>query len=369
MARERSSATWLALAYAALIAYASLYPAQVWRVPAGGPSAWLRLPWPAWFPTFDIVSNLLGYLPLGALVYVAVARGGGGRAAALGTAVALSAALSYGLEVLQQWQPVRVPSLLDFTLNTAGALAGALLGMVVHALGGLERWQALRDRIFVRRSAAALALLLLWPVGLLFPPPVPLGLGQVWDEARALLAAAFAGTPWAAAVAPFVAPAAAGAPLSQLGEAFAIALGLLAPVMVGFAVAHAGWGRLVLALGAVALAIGATTLSTALNFGPDNALAWWTAATAAGLAGGLLAALGCLPLPRRVAAGVGLIVLTALVVVVASAPSDPYHAQSLQAWQQGRFIRFHGLAQWVGWLWPYAAMAWLLSRLARPDAA
>ena len=62
-------------------------------------------------------------------------------------------------------------------------------------------------------------------------------------------------------------------------------------------------------------------------------------------------------------AGVGLVALTGLIVGVAQAPADPYFAQSLQAWEQGRFVRFHGLAQWVGWLWPYAAMGWLLSRL------
>ena len=56
--------------------------------------------------------------------------------------------------------------------------------------------------------------------------------------------------------------------------------------------------------------------------------------------------------------------LTGLVVGVAQAPADPYFAQNLQAWEQGRFVRFHGLAQWIGWLWPYAAIAWLLSRLA-----
>ena len=27
------------------------------------------------------------------------------------------------------------------------------------------------------------------------------------------------------------------------------------------------------------------------------------------------------------------------------------------------FIRFHGLSQWIGWLWPYAAGLWLLGRL------
>jgi hypothetical protein len=48
----------------------------------------------------------------------------------------------------------------------------------------------------------------------------------------------------------------------------------------------------------------------------------------------------------------------------ASAPADPYFAASLQLWEQGQFIRFHGMSQWVGWLWPYAAMAWLMARLA-----
>jgi hypothetical protein len=69
----------------------------------------------------------------------------------------------------------------------------------------------------------------------------------------------------------------------------------------------------------------------------------------------------------RLAAALGLVALTALVALVAEAPGDPYYAASLQGWEQGRFIRFHGIAQWVGWLWPYAAMGWLLARLTRRD--
>jgi hypothetical protein len=49
--------------------------------------------------------------------------------------------------------------------------------------------------------------------------------------------------------------------------------------------------------------------------------------------------------------------------LVAQAPIDPYYAESLQAWEQGRFIRFHGAAQWVGWLWPYVALVYLLLRV------
>jgi hypothetical protein len=74
-------------------------------------------------------------------------------------------------------------------------------------------------------------------------------------------------------------------------------------------------------------------------------------------------------LPRRVAAGFGLIALTALVMLVTRAPADPYFAQSLSGWEQGRFIRFHGAAQWVGWTWPYAAIAYLLARIAARDGA
>jgi hypothetical protein len=53
---------------------------------------------------------------------------------------------------------------------------------------------------------------------------------------------------------------------------------------------------------------------------------------------------------------------------MSQASEDVYFAQSLQAWEQGRFIRFHGAAQWVGWLWPYAAMGYLLGRIAARDA-
>jgi hypothetical protein len=49
------------------------------------------------------------------------------------------------------------------------------------------------------------------------------------------------------------------------------------------------------------------------------------------------------------------------------ASESPYFAQTLQAWEQGRFIRFHGLAQWLGWLWPFAALTYVIMRLCRPE--
>ncbi|MDP1690921.1 MAG: VanZ family protein [Burkholderiaceae bacterium] len=368
-ARHRSTAWPLALAFAALVVYASLYPFSGWRwPPMRGGLDLLRLPWPPWRNEFDEISNLVGYMPLGALLFGAVVRSGGSLRAALATAVLASAGLSFAVELTQNFLPTRVPSLKDCAFNGAGALAGALSGALLQALGWVDRWHALRERWFARRSAGALVLLVLWPVGLLFPTPVPLGLGQVGGELRALADAALAGTSWAADIAAWLGDA-DGADvqpaLSRGREFLAIALGLLAPCLVAFATTRAGWHRLALLGGATLLAIVVSTFSTALNFGPEHALAWWSPSTWPALAMGVALALTVIGAGPRLAAALGLAALTAWVVLIAHAPADPYYAASLQGWEQGRFIRFHGLAQWIGWLWPYAAMAWLLTRLAR----
>ena len=363
--RHRSSATPLALAYAALVLYASLYPFTGWRWPPGQAlSALAVLPWTNWQLPFDIASNLLGYLPLGALLFIALRRSGLRAGACLLLAVNLAGALSYCTEVLQQFVPGRVPAMEDFLMNSVGAIGGALLALGCHALGLVDQWHALRGRWFVRESAGALALLALWPLGLLFPTPLPLGLGQVGERLREWLAGMLEDVPWADVLhAVLAAPAPPVALLRPLTEGLIVALGLLAPCLVAYAVMIPGWRRVAMAAGALALGICGMTLSTWLNFGPTHALGWMAPSTLPGLGFGLLVALALAPVPRRVVAGIGLVALTGLVVGVAQAPADPYFAQSLQAWEQGRFVRFHGLAQWVGWLWPYTAMLWLLSRL------
>ncbi len=364
MVHQRSSAVPLAWLYAGLVAYASLYPFGGWRVPGHEPLSFLLLPWPRYWTGFDMVANLLGYLPLGALVFGAGMRGSRTPGASALAAVAAGALLSFTMELLQNYLPNRVASNLDLGLNAAGSAAGAALGSLVHLLGGLARWQALRERWFIARSAGGLALLLLWPLGLLFPSPVPLGLGQVWPRLQEGLRELLEGSTVLDMLAPWLEADAPLAPLRAGQELATVAFGLLAPCMIALAIAQPGWRRVVLVLGAALIGAAATTLSTALNFGPEHALAWRTANATAGLALGTLLAVLMALLPRRMAAGVGLVALSGLVALVAHAPADPYFADSLQAWEQGRFIRFHGAAQWVGWLWPYAALAYLLSRVA-----
>jgi VanZ family protein len=357
------------LLYAALIVYASLSPFVGWKLPTGVPRFGLgHMPWYPWWTVFDLVSNLLGYMPFGALLFGAQVRSGRARGVSALTTVIEGAALSFCLESLQNWLPQRVPSIADWLLNTGGTVLGLLVAMAVQALGGVARWQVVRDRWFIAHSAGGIALLLLWPVGLLFPVPVPFGLGQVLVPLQEAAAAALDGTPWASWVEGWVNAREALTPLSRGAEWAAIVLGFLAPSFVAYAVLRPDWRRVAQVPGALAVGLAATTLSTALNFGPQHALAWLTPAVLPALVAGCMLALGLAFVPRRVAAGLGLVALTVMVALVAQSPSDPYYAESLQAWEQGRFIRFHGAAQWVGWLWPYAALVYLLSRVTARDA-
>lgn len=367
MPRHRSSAAPLAWLYAGLIAYASLYPFVPWRMPGVSPLGFLMLPWPRYWTAFDLVSNLIGYIPLGALVFGALVRSGGRAGPAFLQALVSGSALSLTMELLQNFLPHRVASNVDLGTNVLGTLIGAAIGWCIRRQGLVERWQTARDRWFIGRSAGGLALLLSWPVGLLFPLPVPLGQGQVLVRLQEGLARLLAGTLVAPWFDPWATTDANRSGLSPGGEFALIALGLLAPCLVAFTVSNAGWRRIALVVGASLLGCLVTTLSTALNFGPDHLLAWGTPQAVEALAFGALAAVLVSPLPRRAAAVLGLVTLTAMLVFVTQAPSDPFFAQSLQAWEQGRFIRFYGLARWVGWLWPYAAIVYLLTRLVAGD--
>lgn len=369
MSGHRSSAVPLAWFYVGLIVYASLNPFVGWRLPGVSPLAFLSRSWWPWWTGFDLVSNLLGYLPLGALLFIAQVRSGSAVRRAAWRALLAAGLLSLVMETLQNYLPTRIPSNVDLSLNTGGAALGIAIAAFAHQSGGIGRWQSARDQWFIGRSAGGLTLLCLWPVALLFPTAVPFGIGHVLDRLQDALVLLLDGTPAQLWTQGWADAAPATVTLSPWSEIALVTLGLLAPCLVAYTITPAGWRRLVLVVGAVAIGAATITLSTALNFGPEHAFAWVTPRTPAALFTGIALAALLRRVPRRVAAGLGLIVLTALVMLATRAPADPYFAQSLQSWEQGRFIRFHGAAQWVGWAWPYVALAYLLSRLGAHEDA
>jgi VanZ family protein len=364
---RESSALTLTLVFTGLVVYASLYPFSGWFWPAGQPlSALLVLRWPHYHGGFDDWSNFVGYMPLGALVYASSLRLGFRPLVAGVIGVVFPSALSWAMEFTQHFLPGRYSSLMDWALNSLGAASGLSLAVAVHSAGAGVRWSTLRENWFVPHSGATIALLVLWPVGFLYPSTVPFGQGVSWErlqEAAYDLLNDHPLAPWFDWL--WASLGENTTPMSQAAEGFAVALGLLGPCLVAFAIARPGWRRAVIVPVAVVVGLAANTLSAALNFGPVHALGWVTPTLPIGLALGAVVAFACVFIGPRSAAALGLVALSVNVALVAGAPSDPYYADSLQAWEQGRFIHFHGLAQWVGWLWPFAAGAALFRRLVR----
>lgn len=363
MNRYKSAALPLGLFYAALIVYASLFPFTGWRDQGLVPWAFLWAPWPQYWTRFDLLANLAGYAPLGFLLALALMRM---RRAwpAVTLASTAAALLSFTMESLQSYLPLRVASNLDLGLNAAGGVLGALLAFVLERLGAIDRWRRFRARWFVRNSRGALVLLALWPVGLLFPAPVAFGLGQVWERLEEGLAELLQDTPFIEWL-----------PLRELelqpllpgAELVCVALGALVPCLLGYTVVRHRGRRVLFALSALLVGIGVSALSAGLSYGPVHAWAWLNQPVQLGLLLAALAALLLLPMPGRVCVLALMLVLVVQVLLLNAAPQNPYFAVTLQSWEQGRFIHFHGLAQWVGWLWPYAAFIYLLTRLGRPD--
>ena len=350
----------LSLAFMTLITYASLYPFADWRNQGISPLVFLTAPLPRYWSGFDVAANVLGYAPLGFLLALTGLRSGYSRWAAL-LAVCGSGLLSLGLETLQSYLPSRVPSNADLVLNIVGSAVGAYVAWVLENLGALGRWARLRERWLAPDARGAVVLLVLWPIALLFPAAVPMGLGQILERLEAALALALVDTPFLVWLPVREIEL---QPLVPLAELVCVGLGALIPLLLGYGVVRTLWRRAVFALAMLAAGVAVSALSAALSYGPEHAWAWLDLPVRVGLALAGAVAVLLLALGRRGAAALGLLALTIQLSLLNQAPASPYFAQTLQTWEQGQFIRFHGLAQWLGWLWPYATLLYLMVMLS-----
>ena len=361
---HKTSAWPLALIHAALIVFASLFPFDGWRDQGIDPWIFLSAPLPPPYWTgFDVAVNVAGYVPLGFLLALALLRWGHERWAVLLAALA-GALLSLLMEYLQIYLPRRVPSNLDLLLNASGALAGACAAALLERWGAIDRWSDFRARWFVQDARGALVLLALGPVALLVPAAVPFGVGRVLGRLELGLEDLLADTPFLGWLPVRDVPL---EPLSPGGELLCVTLGLLIPCLLGYCVIRHVGRRALFALAVVVVGIGVTALSAALSWGPLHAWSWLGLPTRVGVWAALALAAMLLALPRRASAAVLLLALAWHLGLLNQAPTSAYFAQTLQIWEQGRFIRFFGLGQWVGWLWPYAALAYVFFRVSRRE--
>lgn len=361
---HKTSAWPLTLVYVGLVFYASLYPFTGWRDQGIAPWAFISGSWSPYWTGFDVGINVVGYMPLGFLLVLSALRSGRPRFA-VWLATLAAGVLSLTMESLQVYLPKRVPSNLDLGLNIAGAWMGGLTAWALEKLGVIDRWSIFRARWFVADARGAMVLLSLWPLSLLFPAPVPFGLGQVLERLEAAMADVLDATPFLGWL---PVRAVELQPLGPAAELFCVMLGLLIPCLLGFCIIRSALQRVLFLLLIVLLGVGVTALSAALSYGPAYAWVWLTRPVVLGLVAALALALLLLRVPRRASAALVLLALGLYLSLLNQAPADPYFAQTLAAWEQGRFIRFHGLAQWLGWLWPYATLVYVLTQVWTREA-
>lgn len=355
--------------YTALIVYASWFPFSGWRSLGLGPLDYLGDPFPKYWTVFDVVTNVLGYMPFGALAVLAAwPRCRGLLAVVLAT---LGGTLLSGvMEAVQTYLPTRVASNLDLATNVLGALLGAAIA--APATGALlERGflRRLRFRWFERDANALMVLAALWPFATMFPVPRLFGMGDwpraIWERFDASMQGAvlaWAPTAWHLRAW----PAALAARLPETDwEALITALNLFAAAAFASLPmrARAPRARLIVLLIATTLAVkaGATFLQSQSGLLFD----WATPGALAGLAWGTLAAFVALRLPRTLRAAAATAALAVSLVLVNVLPVSPYFDVLLADWRQGRYLHFNGLAHWLAWTWPWAALGWTAFSLER----
>lgn len=341
--RESSLARILFAVFAALTAYASLYPMEGWRDPGVSPFAYLTAPWPRHLTRFDVAVNVLGYIPYGFLAAAALQprlRATAAFLAAAGSALVLTLIL----EALQSYLPVRIASNLDAFCNVMGATLGAAVAVRYRRLLAEGPLVRLRQLAFLRGGPAdlGLALMGLWLFIQLNPTTLLFGAGDLRE---------FVG---------------AREPRGERPEFFIIIEALTAAANLTAA------GLLLSALTApgaplrkhiaalVAAALLVRTAAFALLMRAENVFAWLTPGAQIGLAIGLVVALAAVALPRGLRLICAALLIMAATVLVNLAPPNPYLAASLKVWQQGHFLNFNGLTRLVSALWPFAALGYLM---------
>lgn len=335
-------ARYLALAYALLIAYASLHPLTGWRESGAGVFDFLLAPWPRYYTVFDVSMNAVAYLPFGFVLVPALRPQLKPGWAAL-AALVLAAGWSISLEAAQTFMASRVPSNLDVAANALGGTLGACAGLIWGGMltdgGALTRW---RMRRIVRGHTGdiGLVLLALWWLAQLDPDQVLFGLGDL----RGLFG--------------FEPPVDFTANRFRAVQAGAAACAMVAVGVLGWHSMRARSPWLLLAAFIAALSIKSASGAV---LAPGGTWYWLTPGSLIGLAAGATVLGLALVLPRWLQYALGAMALLAGVALVNLAPENPYPSAVADAWRAGHFFNFSGLTRLAAAVWPYVALPYLMN--------
>ncbi len=336
---------YLATLYGLMIVYASLEPFSGWMAPLPDTPFFLFEPWPLHFTRFDIVVNVVAYIPFGFLLaLIGTRRRPGAR---LAVAIGAGAILSFTMESTQMLLPTRDASNVDLLSNSCGAAVGAMAALAFNRAPGLRaRIAHWRYQTFLggRSGDLGLALLGVWLLSQV-NPGIPL-FAATFDPSLEL-ARDLAGTLLRAAQSAF----------NVIGVGLFLALLLRQRRNLGAAVLSLIGIALVLKGAAAALLLKST--SWALWLEPGIAL---------GVAAGALVLMLAIWLPRPARTTLCAIALLSSLVAPLLAP-DMWRVRAPLAlfdWPYGQLLNFNRLTHAVLVIWPVLASTYLLWLAGQP---
>jgi VanZ family protein len=344
------------LAYFMCIAYASVYPFREWKdasllIP--GALDFFNSGMPRFWTGFDVIANVLVYVPLGLMLsWVLQTRLRSSVASAL--AFLASSCFSLLVEWVQVILPSRVPSLLDWLLNSFGALLGALLAIQV-ARKALDEWLHNKLRFVFDREAPVrearawlLMLLVLWMLAQLAPQSLAFAVGDFVSGAqRSQVQVSHVYGPL----------------LEASATAFSVVvIGLLMRPLLGPSV-----NPVAPTLAVFAAATLMKAAFAAWFVGASAAFGWFSAAAQGGLLIGL-SALSVVAMAVRMHSrrfwSVVLCSVIALVVMFNLAPASNYHLNLMRTWSPKPWRAMEGILHWLGVLWPMLVVVYCVRRIS-----
>lgn len=336
----------------------SLYPYAGWVWPAQGhPFAFLFAPMPRYWTSFDLWTNLLAYLPLGA-VWANIFRQRGPLRAVL-MATLIGVVWSFTMESAQSFLPTRRPQWLDLLANGAGTALGALAWALLA--------QRIRSRARVQRVhiwgsgpislTGALGLTLLWLFAQAAPTPIWLAFGDV--------------LPLQFGIRPF---GAGGERIfTEASLVVCALLGLAIHLKLGLSGQPSWWVRQVadnwawVITAALVIGVGSRMVWILLlqpyppgveAFGASLA-AWFSPGVQVGLL--LVALLGAAVafLAPLGLCGLGIVLSLLMIMLASGLPNSMAEPSTPIVLARGQWVNLRGLAAWAATLWPIVSMAWL----------
>ena len=354
---------WLAVT--AAIAYLSLYPLTGWRLRQPSVFAFLSQGFPRYYSQADLVSNVAAYVIFGLLFALGWSSRRHPWLPAL-LAASTGILLSLGLEAMQSYLPTRVPSMLDFSANAAGAALGGVIGAVVGHYRIRQRAgpTPASRQWYEQGPAIGWALIVIWVISQLPTQRLLFATGNLQAWLPQTLPRLVGLLPESLLHLDELLPES----LRSVHETAVVATMMcVLGVLVMDLVRSAGW-RMVWIGGLMGAAVGLRVLSSPTFQSAQRLLVWLTSGAQAGLVIGALVLylIGAFHRTTRLRIGVALVILGLVLVNVS--PADPFF-QTTQSAAPGVLSpsmtpSLRSLISTIGACWPLMTMIYFVVRLA-----